>query len=116
MSSESEYSPSRQELAQADRETSPSSADATSEGERHEQPSQVPVVIRNVPQGDEDVYLDNEHLIRLVQERAPLWNSRDRLYKDSVVTWRLWNEVAVALMDGWDSATASSKKAFMDKV
>ncbi|XP_073405913.1 uncharacterized protein [Dendrobates tinctorius] len=108
MSSESEYSPSRQELAQADRETSSSSADGTTEGEEQEQRSQVPVVIRNVPQRDEDVYLDNEQLISLVQERAPLW--------DNVETRRLWNEVAAALMDGWDSATASSKKAFMDKV
>ncbi|XP_073405650.1 uncharacterized protein [Dendrobates tinctorius] len=116
MSSESEYSPSRQELVQADRETSSSSADGTTEGEEQEQRSQVPVVIRNVPQRDEDVYLDNEQLISLVQERAPLWDSRDRLYKDNVVTQRLWNEVAAALMDGWDSATASSKKAFMDKV
>ncbi|XP_073404156.1 uncharacterized protein [Dendrobates tinctorius] len=117
MSSESEYSPSRQELAQADRETSSSSsADGTTEGEEQEQRSQVPVVIRNVPQRDEGVYLDNEQLISLVQERAPLWDSRDRLYKDNVVTRRLWNEVAAALMDGWDSATASSKRAFMDKV
>ncbi|XP_073437125.1 uncharacterized protein [Dendrobates tinctorius] len=116
MSSESEYSPSRQELAQADRETSSSSssADGTSEGEEQEQRSQVPVVIRNVPQRDEDVYLDNEQLISLVQERSPLWDSRDRLYKDIVVTRRLWNEVAAALMDGWDSATASSKKAFSE--
>ncbi|XP_073402039.1 uncharacterized protein [Dendrobates tinctorius] len=116
MSTESEYSPSRQELAQADRETSSSSADVTSEGEQQEQRSQVPVVIRNVPQRDEEVYLDNEQLISLIQERAPLWDSRDRLYKDNVVTRQLWNEVAAALMDGWDSATASSKKAFMDKV
>ncbi|XP_073433895.1 uncharacterized protein [Dendrobates tinctorius] len=96
--------------------SSSSSADGTSEGEEQEQRSQVPVVIRNVPQRDEDVYLDNEQLISLVQERSPLWDSRDRLYKDIVVTRRLWNEVAAALMDGWDSATASSKKAFMDKV
>ncbi|XP_073397525.1 uncharacterized protein [Dendrobates tinctorius] len=115
MSSESEYSPSRQELAQADRETSSSSsADGNSEGEQQEQRSQVPVVIRNVPQRDEDVYLDNEQLISLVQERSPLWDSRDRLYKDNVVTRRLWNEVAAALMDGWDSATASAKKAFSE--
>ncbi|XP_073406477.1 uncharacterized protein [Dendrobates tinctorius] len=115
MSSESEYSPSRQELAQADRETSSSSsADGNSEGEQQEQRSQFPVVIRNVPQRDEDVYLDNEQLISLVQERSPLWDSRDRLYKDNVVTRRLWNEVAAALMDGWDSATASAKKAFSE--
>ncbi|XP_073443401.1 uncharacterized protein [Dendrobates tinctorius] len=94
--------------------SSSSSADGTSEGKEQEQRSQVPVVIRNVPQRDEDVYLDNEQLISLVQERAPLWDSRDRLYKDNVVTRRLWNEVAAALMDGWDSATASSKKAFSE--
>ncbi|XP_073436564.1 uncharacterized protein [Dendrobates tinctorius] len=94
--------------------SSSSSADGTSEGEEQEQRSQVPVVIRNVPQRDEDVYLDNEQLISLVQERSPLWDSRDRLYKDNVVTRRLWNEVAAALMDGWDSATASSKKAFSE--
>ncbi|XP_073431223.1 uncharacterized protein [Dendrobates tinctorius] len=73
-----------------------------------------PLLKMKVPQRDEDVYLDNEQLISLVQERAPLWDSRDRLYKDNVVTRRLWNEVAAALMDGWDSATASSKKAFSE--
>ncbi|XP_073411332.1 uncharacterized protein [Dendrobates tinctorius] len=93
-----------------------SSSDPCSDTEQRKQQSQVPSVTRNVPQGDEDVYLDNEHLIQLVQERVPLWDSRDQLHKDSVVTRRLWNEVASALLDGWDSTPATSKKAFLNKV
>ncbi|XP_073443276.1 uncharacterized protein [Dendrobates tinctorius] len=62
------------------------------------------------------VYIDNEHLIRLVEECIPLWDSRDQQYKDTVVTQQLWNEVAAAMMDGWDSASPSSKRAFMNKI
>ncbi|XP_073419645.1 uncharacterized protein [Dendrobates tinctorius] len=69
-----------------------------------------------VPQrDDEEFYIDNEHLIRLVEERIQLWDSRDQQYKDTVVTRQLWNEVAAA-MDDWDSSSPTSKKAFMNKV
>ncbi|XP_073441490.1 uncharacterized protein [Dendrobates tinctorius] len=115
MSSGSEYSPAAEELADAERETSAS--DQPSEGEQPEQRTQSTVGRRRtVPQQDEDVYLDNEQLMSLVQERVPLWDSRDQQYKDIVVTRRLWNEVAAALMEGWDSASATVKKAFMNKV
>ncbi|XP_073432470.1 uncharacterized protein [Dendrobates tinctorius] len=61
------------------------------------------------------MYIDNEQLISLVQERVPLWNSRDQQYKDIVVTRQLWNEVAAALMEGWYSASATLKKVFMNE-
>ncbi|XP_073446006.1 uncharacterized protein [Dendrobates tinctorius] len=122
-SSGSVYSPSRQELAQADRETS----DTASEGEvreqsereqseredsEQEQRSQVVVPQRD----DEEVYIDSEHLVRHVGERIPLWYSHDQQYKVTVVTRQLWNEVAAAMMDGWDSASPTSKRAFMNKI
>ncbi|XP_073411327.1 uncharacterized protein [Dendrobates tinctorius] len=64
---------------------------------------------------DAERELDNEQLISLVQERVPLWDSCDQQYKDIVVTRQLWTEVAAALI-GWDSASATVKKAFMNKV
>ncbi|XP_073433839.1 vascular endothelial growth factor C isoform X1 [Dendrobates tinctorius] len=132
-SSGSVYSSSRQEQAQADRETSDTGSEdgvrEQSERERSEQEqseredsereqrSQVVARRPNVPQRDDkEVYIDNEHLIHLVEERIPLWDSRDQQYKDTVVTRQLWNEVATAMMDGWDSASASSKRAFMNKI
>ncbi|XP_073443984.1 uncharacterized protein [Dendrobates tinctorius] len=90
-------------------------SDTASEGEvreqsEQEQHSQVVAKRRNVPQrDDEEFYIDNEHLIRLVEERIPLWDSRDKQYKETVVTWQLWNEVAAAMMDGCDSASPTSK-------
>ncbi|XP_073398482.1 uncharacterized protein [Dendrobates tinctorius] len=128
-SSGSVYSPSRQELAQADHETSDTGSEdgmrersereqSEREDSEREQRSQVVARRRNVPQRDDEevVYIDNEHLIRLVEERIPLWDSRDQQYKDTVVTWQLWNEVAAAMMGGWDSASAASKRAFMNNI
>ncbi|XP_073426242.1 uncharacterized protein [Dendrobates tinctorius] len=132
MSSGSEYSPAAEELADAEREVSSlrscevyppvqvfiyflletSASDQPSEGEQRTQSTAGRR--RTVPQQDEDVYLDNEQLIS--QERVPLWDSRDQQYNDIVVTRRLWNEVVAALMEGWDSASATVKKAFMNKV
>ncbi|XP_073415026.1 uncharacterized protein [Dendrobates tinctorius] len=110
MSSGSEYSPSQEELAQAERETSASNQ--ASEAEQREQPSQVTARRCNVPQQDEDIYLDNEHLIRLVQDRVPLCDSRDQQYKDIVMTPQLWNEVAAALMEGWTAPLQLQKGVY----
>ncbi|XP_073426992.1 uncharacterized protein [Dendrobates tinctorius] len=99
MSSGSQYSPSREELEEAECETTAS--DLPSEPEQPEQHIQVPARRRcNVPQRDEDLYIDNEQLIILVQERVPLWDSRDQQYKDNVVTRQLWNEVAPSFDGG----------------
>ncbi|XP_069611019.1 uncharacterized protein [Ranitomeya imitator] len=77
--------------------------------------AQVPVAKRCVPQREED-FIDNDLLITLVQERVALWDTREQQHSDAVVIWRLWNEVAQALMDDWDIATSRVRKAFLIKV
>ncbi|XP_073416851.1 uncharacterized protein [Dendrobates tinctorius] len=84
--------------------------------ERQEQQGQVRAGRRDAPQREEDLALDNDELIRLVQERVPLWDTRHQLHSDNVVIRRLWNEVAASLMDGWDNASPRVRKDFLNKV
>ncbi|XP_073436798.1 uncharacterized protein [Dendrobates tinctorius] len=113
MSSGEEYRPAHGELAQAECETSSSMA---SEEEQQEQPVQVQAGRPPAPQWNEELALDNNALIQLVQERILLWDSRDPLHSDKLVTWRLWNEMAAALMDDCDNASPRVRKDFLNKV
>ncbi|XP_077117533.1 uncharacterized protein LOC143774114 [Ranitomeya variabilis] len=55
----------------------------------------------------EEGTIDNDSLIMLVQQRVPLWNTRDLQHSDTVVIRLLWDEVAKSLLDDWDTATPS---------
>ncbi|XP_077116986.1 uncharacterized protein LOC143773410 [Ranitomeya variabilis] len=90
-----------------DSENSSSTA-AEAEQEHH---GHVHVARRRVPERDEDL-IDNDILISLVHERVPLWDTRVPQHSDSVTIRQLWNEVAQAMMDGWDNASAWIRKAF----
>ncbi|XP_077133664.1 uncharacterized protein LOC143788141 [Ranitomeya variabilis] len=66
---------------------------------------------QRVPEQDEDL-IDNDILISLVHERVPLWDTRVPQHSDNVTIWRLWNEVAKAMWDGWDNAPTRVRNAF----
>ncbi|XP_077144388.1 uncharacterized protein LOC143807077 [Ranitomeya variabilis] len=72
---------------------------------------------RRVSQRDQgDSGIDVELLISSIQERGPLWDSRDPRHMDQVVLRRLWVEVAKSLWDGFDSASAKDKGNFLKKL
>ncbi|XP_077137766.1 uncharacterized protein LOC143803892 [Ranitomeya variabilis] len=72
---------------------------------------------RRVSQRDQgDSGIDVDLLISSIQERGPLWDSRDPRHMDQVVSRRLWAEVAKSLWDGFDSASAKAKGNFMKKL
>ncbi|XP_077121579.1 uncharacterized protein LOC143776267 [Ranitomeya variabilis] len=71
---------------------------------------------RQVSQRDHRECIDVELLISSIQERGPLWDSRDPRHMDQVVSRRLWAEVAKSLWDGFDSASAKDKGTFMKKL
>ncbi|XP_077115256.1 uncharacterized protein LOC143770000 [Ranitomeya variabilis] len=71
---------------------------------------------RQVSQRDHRESIDVELLISSIQERGPLWDSRDPRHMDQVVSRRLWAEVAKSLWDGFDSASAKDKGTFMTKL
>ncbi|XP_077117215.1 uncharacterized protein LOC143773747 [Ranitomeya variabilis] len=109
-SSDEEFQPRQSEVDRVSESTS-------TEGQRGtEQRSQGPVGRRQrVSQRDED-RIDNDLLITLVQERVPLWDSRDPQHAVNSTLRRLWSEVAQALWDGWENAPPRVRNAFMDKV
>ncbi|XP_077126806.1 uncharacterized protein LOC143782815 [Ranitomeya variabilis] len=55
-------------------------------------------------------------MISCIQERGPLWDSRDPRHMDQVVSRHLWLEVAKSLWDGFDSASAKDKGTFVKKL
>ncbi|CAJ0940426.1 unnamed protein product [Ranitomeya imitator] len=81
-----------------------------------EQRSQGPVERWQRDSQWEDDLIENELLIALVQERDPLWDTRDPLHPHNVTLWRLWNEVAKELWDGWDNTPTRVRSAFVAKV
>ncbi|XP_077151731.1 uncharacterized protein LOC143815886 [Ranitomeya variabilis] len=110
MASESEHSQSAR-----------GSAASSSEGEgtQREQRARGQGVAsgRRVSQRDQgDSGIDVELLISSIQERGPLWDSRDPRHMDQVVLRRLWVEVAKSLWDGFDSASAKDKGNFLKKL
>ncbi|XP_077136866.1 uncharacterized protein LOC143793744 [Ranitomeya variabilis] len=89
-------------------ETTSSTAEETGQEQRSHGRVARP---QRVPEGDEDL-IENQHLISLVHERVPLWDTRDPLHANNVTIRRLWNEVATALWDGWANAPARVRSAF----
>ncbi|XP_077155138.1 uncharacterized protein LOC143817533 [Ranitomeya variabilis] len=71
---------------------------------------------RRVSQRDQGDSIDVDLLISSIQERGPLWDSRDPRHMDQVVLRRLWVEVAKSLWDGFDSASAKDKGNFLKKL
>ncbi|KAM4048996.1 uncharacterized protein ACNLHF_000483 [Anomaloglossus baeobatrachus] len=53
--------------------------------------------------------IDVELLINLVHERQPLWDMQDHRHADSVITRRLWEEVASEVEDGWENLNERAK-------
>ncbi|XP_077111006.1 uncharacterized protein LOC143766889 [Ranitomeya variabilis] len=110
MASESEHS-------QSARGSAASSSEG--EGSQREQRGQGQDVAsgRRVSQRDQgDSGIDVELLISSIQERGPLWDSRDPRHMDQVVLRRLWIEVAKSLWDGFDSASSTDRSNFIKKL
>ncbi|XP_077137080.1 uncharacterized protein LOC143794517 [Ranitomeya variabilis] len=69
-----------------------------------------------VSQREQEEGVDVDLLITCIQERVPLWDSRDPRHTDQVVLRRLWKEVGQSLWDGFDSASAKDKADFVKKL
>ncbi|XP_077136870.1 uncharacterized protein LOC143793758 [Ranitomeya variabilis] len=106
-SSGEEFRPGQSEVEHV---LSESSSTAAETGQ--EQRSQGPVERRQRVSQWEDDLIENDLLITLVQERVPLWDTRDPLHSNNITIRRLWNEVAQAMWDGWDNAPTRVRAAF----
>ncbi|XP_077117290.1 uncharacterized protein LOC143773841 [Ranitomeya variabilis] len=71
---------------------------------------------RMVSQRDREESINVDLLISSIQERGPLWDSRDPRHADQVVLRRMWVEVAKTLWDGFDSASSTDKDNFVKKL
>ncbi|XP_077141744.1 uncharacterized protein LOC143805886 [Ranitomeya variabilis] len=109
MASESEHS-------QSARGSAASSSEG--EGSQREQRGRGQGVAsgRRVSQRDHMESIDVDLLISSIQERGPLWDSRDPRHMDQVVLRRLWIEVAKSLWDGFDSASSTDRSNFVKKL
>ncbi|XP_069592517.1 uncharacterized protein [Ranitomeya imitator] len=87
---------------------------SSSEGEQRGQGQGV-ASGRRVSQRDQGV-IDVELLISSIQERGPLWDSRDSRHMDQVVLRCLWVEVAKSLWEGFDIAPAKDKANFVKRL
>ncbi|XP_077117256.1 uncharacterized protein LOC143773785 [Ranitomeya variabilis] len=105
-SSGEEFRPGQSEVEHV----SESSSTAAETGQ--EQRSQGPVERRQRVSQREDDLIENDLLITLVQERVPLWDTRDPLHSNNITIRQLWNEVAQAMWDGWDIAPTRVRAAF----
>ncbi|XP_077130171.1 uncharacterized protein LOC143785300 [Ranitomeya variabilis] len=108
--------PSSSEHSQSARGSAASSSEG--EGSQREQRDRGQDVAsgRRVSQRAQGESVDVDLLISSIQERGPLWDSRDPRHMDQVVSRRLWAEVANSLWDGFDSASAKDKGTFMKKL
>ncbi|XP_077120880.1 uncharacterized protein LOC143775959 [Ranitomeya variabilis] len=94
---------------------------ASSSEEEQSQQEQRPrgqavVSRRRVSQRDQDEGIDIAIMVASIQERGPLWDSRDPRHADQVVLRRMWAEVAKSLWDGFDSASPTDKDKFVKKL
>ncbi|XP_069586520.1 uncharacterized protein [Ranitomeya imitator] len=55
-------------------------------------------------------------MVASIQERGPLWDSRDPRHTDQGVLRRMWVEVAKSLWDGFDSTSPAVKDKFLKKL
>ncbi|XP_077113928.1 uncharacterized protein LOC143769321 [Ranitomeya variabilis] len=101
--------------------TTPQGSSASSSEEEATQQEQRPrgqavVARRRVSQRDQDEGIDVDLMVTCIQERGPLWDSRDPRHADQVVLRRMWAEVAKSLWDGFDSASSTDKANFVKKL
>ncbi|XP_077117534.1 uncharacterized protein LOC143774115 [Ranitomeya variabilis] len=109
----SSSSSSSEECPGPERESETSSSTAA-EAEQ-EQQAHVRVARWRVQEQDEE-FIDNDLLSSLVEERVPLWDTQVQQHSFNVVIWRLRNEVAREMMDGWDNITAWVHEESLNKV
>ncbi|XP_069586655.1 uncharacterized protein [Ranitomeya imitator] len=98
-----------------------SSSEEESHEEEQSQQEQRPrdqavVAGRRVSQRAHDDPLDIDLMVASIQERGPLWDSRDPRYADQGVLRRLWIEVAQSLWDDFDSASPTCKAKFFKQL
>ncbi|XP_069600766.1 uncharacterized protein [Ranitomeya imitator] len=55
-------------------------------------------------------------MVASIEERGPLWDSRDPRHADQGILRCLWKEVAQLLWDGFDSASPTVKASFLRKL
>ncbi|XP_069604700.1 uncharacterized protein [Ranitomeya imitator] len=94
---------------------SPASSSEEESQEEQSQQEQRPrdqavVAGRRVSQRAHDDPLDVDLMVASIQERGPLWDSRDPRHVDQGMLRRLWIEVAKSLWDGFDSASPAGKE------
>ncbi|XP_069620125.1 zinc finger CCHC domain-containing protein 10 isoform X2 [Ranitomeya imitator] len=100
---------------------SPASSSEEESQEEQSQQEQRPrdqavVAGRRVSQRAHDDPLDVDLMVASIQERGPLWDSRDPRHADQGVLRRLWIEVAKSLWDGFDSASPAGKDKFLTQL
>ncbi|XP_069606609.1 uncharacterized protein [Ranitomeya imitator] len=96
---------------------SPASSSEEESQEEHSPEEQRPrdqavVAGRRVSQRAHDEPLDIDLMVASIQERGPLWDSRDPRHADQGVLRRLWLEVAKSLWDGFNIASPAVKDKF----
>ncbi|XP_069588575.1 uncharacterized protein [Ranitomeya imitator] len=55
-------------------------------------------------------------MVASIEERGPLWESRDPRHADQGILRRLWIEVAQSLWDGFDSASPTGQTKFLKQL
>ncbi|XP_069624118.1 uncharacterized protein [Ranitomeya imitator] len=97
-----------------------SSSEEESQEEQREQEQrprgQAVVAGRRVSQRAHDDQLDIDMMVAAIEERGPLWDSRDPRHADQGILRRLWIEVAQLLWDGFDSASPVAKAKFLKQL
>ncbi|XP_073412825.1 uncharacterized protein [Dendrobates tinctorius] len=76
-------------------------------------------VSRGSTRGDEEDKgpdIDNELLIRLVEARAPLWDSMDPRHADYVHTRRLWEKIYRTIDTRWGELTPEQRRKSGEKI
>ncbi|XP_077107625.1 uncharacterized protein LOC143766412 isoform X1 [Ranitomeya variabilis] len=97
------------------RRAASSSEEENQEEEREQEQGprgQAVVASRRVSQRSLDEPLDIDLMVASIEERGPLWDSRDPRHADQGILRRLWIEVALLLWDGFDSASPKAKDSF----
>ncbi|XP_077148287.1 uncharacterized protein LOC143808994 [Ranitomeya variabilis] len=91
----------------------PASSSEEEQSQQEQRPrGQAVVARRRVSQRDQDEGIDIDIMVASIQERGPLWDSRDPRHADQGVLRRMWAEVAKSLWDGFDSASPTDKDKF----
>ncbi|XP_077107627.1 uncharacterized protein LOC143766412 isoform X2 [Ranitomeya variabilis] len=101
------------------RRAASSSEEENQEEEREQEQGprgQAVVASRRVSQRSLDEPLDIDLMVASIEERGPLWDSRDPRHADQGILRRLWIEVALLLWDGFDSASPKAKDSFLKQL